>query len=326
MIPGLPDTRETAGASPARPFFTVAICSRNRAASLAAAARSVLPQLGDDAELLLVDNDSTDATPAVMVGLAAADPRVRTARQSRRGIAAARNLALEQARGRVVVFIDDDELALPDWLDAFRDFLRRHPEGAWAAAGGPYLSAPETPLPAWIEAQYGRFDHGGDERMLPAPLAPAGGNLAVWRNLALAVGGFDESLPRHEDSALSGQLRAAGHAIWWTPSARVRHLIPASRLTFQAQCRMWFSEGVAVVPFRLRTVKGRGRRVATLSFRMLAAPIQAAGQALASGLCWLVCRHHAAARLYLRACRSAGVASESARWVGTGRFRQTPRR
>ncbi len=326
MIPSPPDNREIVDALPARPFFTVAICSRNRAVSLETAARSVLPQLGDDAELLLVDNDSSDATPGVMVGLAAAEPRVRVVRQPRRGIAAARNLALEQAHGRVVVFLDDDELALPDWLNAFRGFLRRHPEGTWAAVGGPYLSAPAAPLPAWIEEQYGRFDHGGDERMLPTPLSPAGGNLAVWRDLALAVGGFDESLPRHEDSALSGQLRAAGHAIWWTPSARVRHLIPASRLTFQAQCRLWFAEGVAVVPFRLQTVRGGGRRVATLFFRTLVTPLQASGQALASGLCWLVGQHHTAARLYLRACRSTGVASESARRLVTGRFCETPRR
>ena len=318
MLPGPSDTRAMAGAQAAQPLFTVAICSRNRASSLDAAARSVLPQLGVDAELLLVDNDSTDATPDVIAALSNSDPRVRTARQRRRGIAAARNLALEEARGRLVVFLDDDELALPDWLDAFRDFVRRHPEGTWAAAGGPYLSVPETPLPAWIEKNYGQFDHGGDERMLPAPLSPAGGNLAVWPGLAIAVGGFDQSLPRHEDSALSGQLRAVGHAIWWIPSARVQHLIPASRLTFRAQCRLWFSEGVAVVPFRMQSVNGCCRRLGLLLFRTVVTPFQAGVQAFAAGLCWLIWQPAAAARSFLRACRSAGVAGESARRLITG--------
>ena len=319
-----PDHRESAAATSVRPFFTVAICSRNRAASLEAAARSVLPQLRDDAELLLVDNDSTDSTPSVMAALAAADARVRAARQPRRGIAAARNRALEEARGRVVAFLDDDELALPDWLDAFRDFRCRHPEGTWAAVGGPYLSAPEAPLPSWIETNYGQFDLGGEERALRAPLSPAGGNLAVWREIAMTVGGFDESLPRHEDSALSEQLRAAGYAVWWAPSARVKHLIPASRITFQAQCRMWFAEGVAVVPFRLRSVEGAGSRVVVLIARMMTTPLQSLGQAIAAGCCWTVGRQNSAARLFLRSCRGLGVARESARRLVTAGFSSKP--
>ena len=53
------------------PLITVAICTRNRAALLEKAVRSVLRQMTGDAELLIVDNASTDDTPGVAARLAA---------------------------------------------------------------------------------------------------------------------------------------------------------------------------------------------------------------------------------------------------------------
>jgi glycosyltransferase involved in cell wall biosynthesis len=97
-----------------RPAFSVVICTYNRADVLPRAIDTVLAQDFDDFELVVVDDGSKDGT-ADAVG-AIADPRVHYVRQENAGLGAARNTGVDHASGRYVVFLDDDDLALPGWL------------------------------------------------------------------------------------------------------------------------------------------------------------------------------------------------------------------
>jgi len=97
-----------------RPAFSVVICTYNRAPVLPRAIETVLTQDFDDFELVVVDDGSTDGTAEVVGSLA--DPRVRYVRQENAGLGAARNTGVANAEGRYVVFLDDDDLALPGWL------------------------------------------------------------------------------------------------------------------------------------------------------------------------------------------------------------------
>ncbi len=74
---------------------------------------SVVGQTLSDFEVLLVDDESTDGSAAICERFAARDDRVRIFRQKHSGVSAARNLALDHARGTYVVFVDAD-----DWVDA----------------------------------------------------------------------------------------------------------------------------------------------------------------------------------------------------------------
>jgi glycosyltransferase involved in cell wall biosynthesis len=90
----------------------------NSAETLLDSAQSVLDQTYADLELVVADDASTDATPALLAELSARDARVRVVRLGgRSGPAAARNAALDAARGRYVAFCDADDLWLPDKLD-----------------------------------------------------------------------------------------------------------------------------------------------------------------------------------------------------------------
>src|SRR5882762_5472150 len=181
-------------------LITVAICTRNRPASLEAAVRSVIPQLTFETELLIIDNRSTDDTGAVCKRLAQAHTNVRIWREERSGIAFARNAALEQARGEYVLFFDDDELAEPGWLANYIEFLRAPPSSKVACVGGPYLPDLEHPPPSWMNSRHASFDLGGSRRALTGKTTPAGGNCAYHRTIALQAGGFATDLPRCEDS------------------------------------------------------------------------------------------------------------------------------
>src|SRR5262245_41854295 len=100
------------------PSATVAICTRNRAALLEeTVGHAVAEARRSDGEALVVDNASTDATPALLADLERRHaPTLRTVREPELGLSAARNRALAEARGPVVAFLDDDALPCAGWL------------------------------------------------------------------------------------------------------------------------------------------------------------------------------------------------------------------
>lgn len=85
----------------------------NSEAYLGACMDSVLAQTMEDFEAILIDDGSVDGTLAVAQAYAGRDTRVRVLAQENRGVAAARNLGLEHARGEWITFVDSDDL-LPE--------------------------------------------------------------------------------------------------------------------------------------------------------------------------------------------------------------------
>src|SRR5215207_137288 len=95
------------------PFISVVIPTCNRSALLAQTVDTLLAQSypPDEWELILVDNNSTDDTWAVIQRLAESDPRIRGLQEPRRGAHFARNSGALLAQGSVLYFTDDDMLA-----------------------------------------------------------------------------------------------------------------------------------------------------------------------------------------------------------------------
>lgn len=94
---------------------SVVVPTRNRSALLAMALRSVLAQRGVDLEVIVVDEASSDDTPAVVAAFQ--DPRIRVIRHdTSQGVSVARNRGIAEARAEWVAFLDDDDLWAPDKL------------------------------------------------------------------------------------------------------------------------------------------------------------------------------------------------------------------
>lgn len=111
---------------PAELLVSIVLPTRNRATLVPRAIASVLAQVYDHWELLVVDDGSTDATAEVLA--AVSDPRVRVLRTEGVGCAAARNLALEVATGDVVAYLDDDNTLDRLWCKAVAWAFGQRPE------------------------------------------------------------------------------------------------------------------------------------------------------------------------------------------------------
>ena len=90
-------------------LVTVVIPCYNGAAYLAEAIQSGLMQSHSSVEVLVIDDGSTDGSPAIAQGYP-----VRYIRQENRGLSSARNTGIAQSRGQYLVFLDADDRLLPD--------------------------------------------------------------------------------------------------------------------------------------------------------------------------------------------------------------------
>ena len=143
------------------------------------AIRSVLAQDGVDLEVLVVDDASTDGTDDVVRELAREDKRVTLLRQEHGGPNAARNLALERARGEYVAFLDGDDLLLPGAYADLQGSLRS--SGSDFAVGGYHRLTENGTKPAghWIGRAHATRQDGVDVESASAAMT----NVVVWSKM-----------------------------------------------------------------------------------------------------------------------------------------------
>jgi glycosyltransferase involved in cell wall biosynthesis len=203
-------------------FFSIIVPAHNASGflprSLGALAASDLSR--DRWELIVVDDGSTDDTPAIAARYA--DAVVRLPGRPH-GPAYARNRGFESSRGEVVVFIDADVVVHPDTLRRFAEVFDAEPDVG--AVFGSYDSRPPAP---GLMSQYRNLLHhyvhhqnAGDVETFWA------GAGAVRSDVFAEAGMYDEwhyPRPQIEDIELGGRIRTTGKRILLRPEIQVTHL------------------------------------------------------------------------------------------------------
>jgi glucosyl-dolichyl phosphate glucuronosyltransferase len=240
---------------------TVLICTYNRAAllaeTLAALAAGHAPERCD-LEILVVDNNSADATRDVVDRAAADSPvPIRYVMERRQGKSYALNRGLGEARGDIIALTDDDVLPAPDWLVRIIDAFRTHDI---VFVFGKVLPRWEIPPPPELLTTRARDIWGplalidyGDEAV-PYDAAsfgrlrlPIGANLALRRDAIERIGGWRTDLGKVDNTLIAGEdhelcvrlYRAGLYSGLYDPAVVVGHFVPASRLT-RRYFRRWF--------------------------------------------------------------------------------------
>ena len=236
-----------------RPVVSVVISTYNRSGDLHDTLRALLDQTLDPAhyEVLVVDNNSTDATRAVVESVAATSGgRVRYLFEAQQGVSFGRNAGIRASAAPLVAFTDDDVIPEPAWLANIVRAFERH-------AHVDYLSGKILPLFATPPADWLDFRNSGpctirdrgDTPMFSTPghFFPgwATANLAIRRSMLDRSGLFAEDFPRGEDLEFIIRVWRAGGRGMYAPDVVVSHKIPAERIT-KAYHRMWHGREGAI--------------------------------------------------------------------------------
>jgi glycosyltransferase involved in cell wall biosynthesis len=183
------------------------------------------------AEVVVIDNASTDTTREVATSWRLPGLPARYAREERPGVAHARNAALAIAAGRVILFLDDDVRPPPGWLAAMSDPIL---SGAADGVAGGVRLADHLRRP-WMEPLHLAWLAATDYLARDAPQEMVSANMALGRHVLTRVPAFDPelgpgALGQGEDSLFSWQLLRAGFRIASALDVVVEHHFDPARL------------------------------------------------------------------------------------------------
>lgn len=288
-------------------MLTVIICTHNPrsdylARTLAALSAQTLAQA--EWELLIIDNASDPAVAGRFdLGWR---PDVRVVREEKLGLTPARLCGIREARGELMVFVDDDNVLDPDFLEVAQRIAReRIWLGAWS---GQCRGGFDEPPPGWTRRYWGNLairefdtDVWSNLPRLTATM-PCGAGLCLRREVALEylrkhdAGERRFQLDRTGDSLLSGgdnDLAACacdlGLGVGLVSALKLDHLMPPGRLTADYLARL--AEGIHFSAVLLDAEHGietpprglAGRIVDWLRLLRLAGPDRAIARAAQRG-------------------------------------------
>lgn len=301
---------------------TVAIPTYNRAEFL----RQTLAGIGaqqfprEHFEVLVIDNNSKDNTRDVVAEFADARPAPRYILETKQGLDHARNRAITEARGEIIVFGDDDILVQPDWLAQLAvPLLADGAAHRIGAVGGEVIPVFPEGLPEWVREWHAPLAFRRDTGPLEAKHCPMGANMAFPRWIFEQLGPFHTALDRAAGNYFSGgdsemirRVRAAGYEVWFAPDAAVQHQMPANRTTFRYASRHAFDSARSRVIDRASQPGAKSYLVG----RLVANLAKALGFTLLAGLNVVIFRTGAAKKALVRAWRSCGYVYQIPRSLG----------
>ncbi len=262
------------------PVMTAVICTRERPLGLKACLDSLMQQHYPDYSVLVVDNaPATDASSRVVSEMQDRPVSVKYVVEPRRGLAWARNCALEMVPSGITAWIDDDEVADRYWLAELARGFAEHPDAA--AVSGIMLPAElETQAQVWFEQYGGHHKHrefistafspltaAEQSPLYPLPPFGTGGNMALRADALKRAGGFVTALGAGtwtmggEDTRLFSELLLGGGTVVYQPSAVTHHYHRRRKTELR---RQMFGYGVGLTAFYADLVAARPTTIAGL--------------------------------------------------------------
>ncbi len=233
-------------------LLSVVICTYNRAELSKICLASVLGamQSFDNVEVVVVDNNSKDATADTIQTAIAGKKNARYVFEPAQGLSHARNRGAAEARGHYVGYIDDECIVDAAWLEAALNVIRTHHP---AVFGGPYGAWYQGEKPAWYKDEYASTTHKMSEaRALKTDEFVSGGNLFVERQRIADLEGFDPNfgmagtkISYGEETDFQIRLRAQDPSalIYFDPKVFLRHLVRPEKLNLSHIARLKFANG-----------------------------------------------------------------------------------
>jgi GT2 family glycosyltransferase len=212
--------------------LSIIIATHARPESLRRLIASLAPQLRAGEHELLVAENGTPSPASIDLGSIATDAEIIHLHEARPGKCRVQNRAIAEARGEIIVCLDDDLFVADGYVAAVEDFFGAHPE--FAAMKGRILPAEDPIAKAGAMAPYLDLPIADDGERVIEVRGVLGANMAFRAAALRQVGPFNERLGpgaagHEEETEMSQRLRHAGMHIGYAPAALVRHEVEASR-------------------------------------------------------------------------------------------------
>ncbi len=224
-------------------MISVIVCTYNRQKYIGACLEHMANQSAssDQYEVIVIDNNSTDETARIAAQAIEQHPEVTINYflEKSVGLSHARNRGIQEAKGDILSFIDDDAFADHGYVKAIGDYFADHQEVS--AIGGKIIPEYEDQEPQWMSKfllpLVAAVDMGDKPRPFPGSKFPIGANMAFRKSVFTQLGTFDPALGRianelgaGEEKDLFIKLKSADQQIHYVPTVLVRHIIPEKRL------------------------------------------------------------------------------------------------
>lgn len=242
--------------------ISVVICTYNRAAYIRDAMESLYGQsLGKDCfEVIVVNNNSSDDTAAICESFIREhqDANFYFLNEPTQGASFARNTGAAIARSPLLCFMDDDAVAMPDYLERIIRFFDIHPDAC--GLGGRIIPKYIPAEPAWmsyyVSSLVGNFDYAPGPTLFKPGKYPLESNMIVRKTDFDRIRGFNTALPGVVGTLRIGgegkdfflRLQDLGNEIYYDPAIVVHHVVEVKKLTDEYMYRV--ASGI-----------GRGERV-----------------------------------------------------------------
>ena len=202
-----------ASAPKAKPLVTLVVPCYNVEKYLAACVDSIRSQTLDSFECILVDDFSSDATPAMAKAITQSDKRFRFFQhRANGGLAAARNTGLRLARGRYVAFLDSDDLLARDSLANRAAALARYDDVAMIGGVFDFSQTIDHDFSGEIAGVEAKYRPEYVDFVSAQGDCPFNANQPMLKRSVLSeMGGFPENYPQAEDWRLWSKILRAGY-------------------------------------------------------------------------------------------------------------------
>lgn len=286
------------------PQFSVVVCTRNRANILADCLASIVGQdLADGLfELVVVDDGSFDETATIVRRVGAETSiAVRYVQQPPSGLNVARNAGVGAAAGAFITFLDDDEIAPPNYLRKTRELFIQSPHAA--GVGGPCLDRVERGPRTCSKCSLGAVDVAGKGIRQTDVLL--GGNMTIRKHVFAEVGPFEDSLSGRGDET-EWFHRAQGQLFIQAPDLWVWHR--RDHMTLRTMCLHAYRQGFSLPESRSLVGASFKPRYARMARSLGHATLRACSRGLV-----LFFRELGAARAYFRGAGRTGAVAQDVR-------------
>ena len=239
-------------------MISVIICTYNRDKYIYSTLKCIVDNdfPFEEYEIVVVDNNSTDSTAAETNRLQSDYPAVnlKQIKEQAQGLSFARNRGIMEARGDILVFLDDDAFVSRDYLSKLSATMNSCPE--IEAFGGRIIPTFENGItPDWLCKWTYSWVSGLEMGNVLIPFKkkyPIGANMGFRRKVFEKCGMFNTSLGRvgrnlagGEEKDMFNRVRSSGFGIFYIPDIPVRHIIPETRTTADYIRRLGYGVGTS---------------------------------------------------------------------------------